>query len=191
MREFILSVASSLVATALIWYVKHPRVGPREDLGGIWIEMVYASQDWTFEGPIQRIDVVRTHESLRKVRVRGVIYRIFDNREADGLPELRSYRFRGRLSSGAECVHYWHVKGHGSDGVWLMVHNRDEKKGEYVRRNPAQEALERFPLRHLRPDSSRLKQILLLGGVVPGQLKGSDAWPNWVKRQYKWIESLD
>ena len=195
---FLLGVAASLVASLLlatgVWYLRRRRLRHESGLGGVWLQLIYGSGDDRYEGVIERVDLVTERENLRRTRVTGCVYRIYDGRSEAGLQEYRRYKFRGHQSAGVECVHFWCVGGVGSNGTWLLVHNnRDQMAGQYSRRASRTEVtlpLETFPMRRLRPTSPTVEAVLKTGGVAVSRFRELPEWPAWAKQVFHLVRQL-
>jgi len=83
---FLLGVLTSLIASGisggLILIQRRRRLRRRSGFGGVWLHLIYASDDNGFAGEIQRIDIMNVAETFRRTKTRGKVYRVFDSRLA-------------------------------------------------------------------------------------------------------------
>jgi hypothetical protein len=179
------ALAASAVSGILVLLQRQRRLRSSSGFGGIWLHLIYASDDTTFEGRIERIDIMIVRESFRRTRTRGMVYRIYDSRLAGGLSEVRSYKYRGLISGDVECAYFECSSGSGSNGTWQIISNRrDEMAGEYERRRtePGYSLpLDRFPLRRVRVASPRALSLLGRGTVDIRDIVDCRDWPPWAK----------
>jgi len=195
---FLLGVLTSLIASGisggLILIQRRRRLRRRSGFGGVWLHLIYASDDNGFAGEIQRIDIMNVAETFRRTKTRGKVYRVFDSRLAAGLREVRSYKYRGLISGDVECAYFRCASGTGSNGTWQVTYNaKDEMAGEYQRRrvDPGFSLpLERFPLRRIRATSPRIGKFFSTGSVDVRDINELRDWPSWVKSSVRMIRQM-